>query len=77
MKATDLQHRLAHLKPGETLLLSAAKIEQAFPSRPTRAVWLTEVTNLAWWYRCSLMLSGPGESEILFIRHDTFEAADL
>ena len=30
MEATDLQIRLAHLAPGETLLLPVAKIEQAF-----------------------------------------------
>jgi hypothetical protein len=46
MKATDLQHSLAHLAPGETLLLPAIEIEQAFPFGPNREVWLAEVTNL-------------------------------
>lgn len=35
MEATDLQNRLAHLAPGETLLLPAAEIEQAFPNSRT------------------------------------------
>jgi hypothetical protein len=74
MRATDLQHSLAHLAPGETLLLPAIEIEQAFPFRPNREVWLAEVTNLAGWYRCRVTLCGPDENQILFTRHDDLDA---
>jgi hypothetical protein len=74
MKASDLQNKLAHLAPGETLLLPAVEIERAFPFYPNREVWLAAVANLAGWYRCSFTFCGPNESLILFTRGDDLEA---
>jgi hypothetical protein len=73
MEATDLQNRLAHLAPGGTLLLPATEIEQAFPYCSTPEECRAAATSLAAWYRCSLAVCGPGESQILFTRDDELE----
>jgi hypothetical protein len=68
MKATDLQKSLAHLAPGETLLLPAAGIERAFHSYPTPEERLAAAARLAAWYGCRLVFCERGESHILFTR---------
>ena len=71
MKATDLQDRLARLVPGETLLLPANEIEQAFASYyPTLEERRAAVARLAALYHCRLTVCGPGESQILFTRNN-------
>jgi hypothetical protein len=71
MKATDLQDRLAQLVPGDTLLISAAEIEQAFASyHSTLEERYAAAARLAAWYRCRLTFYGAGESQILFTRHN-------
>jgi hypothetical protein len=70
VKPADLQNRLAHLAPGETLLLAAAEIEQAFPYCSTLKECCAAAARLAAWYRCSLAVCGPGESQILFTRYN-------
>jgi hypothetical protein len=77
MEATDLQNRLAHLAPGETLLLPATQIEQAFSYYLTSKERRAAATRLAAWYRCSLAVCGPGESQILFTRDDELEATNF
>jgi hypothetical protein len=76
MKAKDLQHRLASLAPGETLLLPAAEIEQAFHFYPTAEERRLAAVRLAELYRCSLTVCGPGESQILFIRNGNTKPAN-
>jgi hypothetical protein len=76
MKATDLQNRLAHLAPGETLLLPATEIEQAFPYYLTSEERRAAATRLAAWYRCSLTVCGPGKSHILFTRNGNTKPAN-
>ncbi len=71
MKATDLQNRLAYLPPGETLLLPAAEVEQAFASYySTLEERRAAAARLAALYHCRLTLCGPGESQILFTRNN-------
>jgi hypothetical protein len=70
MEATDLQNRLARLAPGETLLVPAAEIEQAFHFYPTPDEPRAAAVSLARWYRCSLTVCGLGESQIIFTRHE-------
>ena len=70
MKATDLQIRLARLSPGETLLLPVAEVEEAFHAYPTSEERRDAVLALAELYRCSLTVCGPGESQVLFTRHN-------
>jgi hypothetical protein len=71
MKATDLQNRLAQLAPGETLLLPAVEVEQAFASSySTREERRAAAARLAALYHCRLTLCGPGESQILFTRNN-------
>jgi hypothetical protein len=77
MKATDLQNRLAHLAPGETLLLPATEIEQAFPYDLISEERRAAAARLAAWYRCSLTVCGPGESQILFTRDGELEAVNF
>jgi hypothetical protein len=76
MEATDLQNRLAHLAPGETLLLPATEIEQAFAYERTPEERRAAAARLAAWYRCSLTVCGPGESQILFIRNGNTKPAN-
>ena len=67
MEATDLQIRLAHLAPGETLLLPVAKIEQAFhfngPEERRSAVGgrVVSMQSHGLW---------AGREPILFTRHE-------
>jgi hypothetical protein len=68
MKPDDLQDRLARLRSGETLLLPAAEVEQAFASYPTLEERRAAVARLAALYHCRLTFCGPGESQILFTR---------
>jgi hypothetical protein len=68
MTALELQAKLADLAPGETLLLSAIQVEQAFPYERTPEERCAAAARLAAWYRCSLTVCGPGESHILFVR---------
>jgi hypothetical protein len=77
MKATDLQNRLAHLVPGETLLLPAVEIEQAFDFFPTPEERRAAAITLAELYRCSLTFCGRGESQILVTRHDNIWPANF
>ena len=70
MNSTDLQDKLVHLAPGETLLLPAAEIEQALCDYPTPEERRKAAVNLAALYQCSLVFCGPGESQALFTRHD-------
>jgi hypothetical protein len=70
MKATELQDRLAQLVPGETLLLPAAEIEQAFNSYPIPEERRAAAAILAAWYQCRLTFCGPGESQVLVTRHN-------
>ncbi|WP_262267732.1 hypothetical protein [Microvirga yunnanensis] len=71
MKATDLQDRLARLVPGDTLLLPAAEVEQAFTCHSsTLEQRRAAIAQLAAWYRCRLTICGPGESQFLFTRHN-------
>jgi hypothetical protein len=65
------------LTPGVTLLLSAIKVEQAFPYERTSEERRAAATRLAAWYRCSLAVCGPGENQILFSRHDDLEIANF
>jgi hypothetical protein len=67
MKAADLQQRLAELAPGETLLLSAAEVEQAFAYERTHEGWRASATALANLYQCSLMICGPDGSQVSFV----------
>jgi hypothetical protein len=71
MKATDLQHRLAYLAPGETLLLPAPEVEAAFHAFPTPEKRRDAAVALAVLYRCTLTVCRPSESQILFTRHDS------
>jgi hypothetical protein len=75
MTAAELQDRLAALAPGETLLLSATEVAQAFPYERTFEGRRAAASALAAWYRCSLAVCGPGGSQILFTRYNGFEAA--
>jgi hypothetical protein len=68
MKAADLQHRLAQLAPGETLLLSVADIEEAFSYEQTTDECRVAATALAELYRCSFVVCGPDGSQVGFIR---------
>jgi hypothetical protein len=68
MKATDLQNRLAHLAPGETLLLPATEVEEAFQAFPTPVERRDAAVGLAVLYRCTLTVCGVDESQILFTR---------
>lgn len=71
MKVDDLQDRLARLRSGETLLLAAAEVEQAFASYyPTLEERRVAVARLAALYHCRLKVCGPGESQILFTRNN-------
>jgi hypothetical protein len=70
MEATDLQIRLARLAPGETLLLPAAEIDQAFHFYTTSEERRNAAVRLGWLYQCSLTVCGPGESQFLFTRHE-------
>jgi hypothetical protein len=72
MTAMELQDRLAALAPGETLLLSAIEVEQAFPYGRTPEGCRAAASALAAWYRCSLAVCGPGGSQILFTRHGSY-----
>jgi hypothetical protein len=72
MNGTDLQARLAHLAPGETLLLPAAEIEQALRFYPTPKERREAAVTLAALYQCSLVFCGADESLALFTRHDHF-----
>jgi hypothetical protein len=73
MRARDLQIRLAHLAPGETLLLPATEVEEAFHAFPTSEERRDAALALAVLYRCTLKVCGPGGSQILFTRHDGLE----
>jgi hypothetical protein len=70
VKATDLQNRLAHLAPGETLLLPAAEVDEAFHAYVTLGERRDAAAALAVLYQCTLTVCGPGESQILFTRHN-------
>ena len=71
MKADDLQDRLARLRSGETLLLPAAEVEQAFASYyPTLKERRAAVARLAGLYHCRLKVCGSSESQILFTRNN-------
>jgi hypothetical protein len=70
VKATDLQTRLAHLAPGETLLLPAAEVDEAFHAYVTLGERRDAAAALAVLYQCTLTVCGPGESQILFTRHN-------
>jgi hypothetical protein len=70
MRATELQNRLAHLAPGETLLLPAAEVDEAFHAFPSSEERRDAAVALAVLYRCTLTVCGPGWSQILFIRHN-------
>jgi hypothetical protein len=70
MKATDLQIRLAYLAPGETLSLPVAEVEEAFHFYTTSEERRDAALALAVLYRCTLTVCGPGESQILFTRHN-------
>ena len=69
MKATDLQSRLVHLAPGETLLLLMAEIDRAFPFCPSPEARRNAVVDLAWFYRCDVTFCGPSGDQALFIPH--------
>jgi hypothetical protein len=69
MRASDLQIRLAHLAPGETLLLPVAEVEGTFFSYTSSEQRLDAAAALAVLYRCTLTVCGPDESQILFTRH--------
>jgi hypothetical protein len=73
MRATDLQIRLAHLAPGETLLLLAAEVDEAFYAYVTSGERRDAAAALAVLYQCTLTVCGPGESQILISRHDGLE----
>jgi hypothetical protein len=77
MKATDLQIRLAHLAPGETLLLPTTEVEEAFHNYATSEERRSAAARLAELYRCSLTVCGPGESQILFIRNGNTKPANF
>jgi hypothetical protein len=71
MKVNDLQDRLARLRSGETLLLPAAEVEQAFASDyPTLEERRAAIARLAALYHCRLTFCGHGESQILFTRNN-------
>jgi hypothetical protein len=71
MKVNDLQDRLARLRSGETLLLPAVEVEQAFASDyPTLEERRAAVARLAALYHCRLTVCGPGESQFLFTRNN-------
>lgn len=76
MKATDLQIRLAHLAPGEMLLLPVAEVDETFYAYPTFAEHRIAALALAVLYRCTLTVRGPGESQVLFTRHNEPSNAD-
>jgi hypothetical protein len=69
VKATALQTRLAHLAPGETLLLPAAEVDEAFHTYVTSGERRDAAVALAVLYQCTLTVCGPGKSQILFTRH--------
>jgi hypothetical protein len=71
MKATDLQNRLAHLAPGETLLLPAMEVEEAFHASATSEERRDAAVALAMLYQCALTVCGLGGSQILFTRQTT------
>jgi|tagenome__1003787_1003787.scaffolds.fasta_scaffold19092377_1 hypothetical protein len=68
MKATDLQMRLAQLAPGETLLVFAAELEEAFPYQRTPEACRAAAAALAELYRCNLESRQPEGSEVAFVR---------
>jgi hypothetical protein len=70
MKPDDLQDRLARLRSGETLLLPATEVEQAFASYSTLEERRAAIARLAALYHCRLTFSEPGGSQILFIRNN-------
>jgi hypothetical protein len=70
MRATDLENRLAHLAPGETLLLLATAVEEAFHVLATSEERRDAAVALAVLYRCTLTVCGPSGSQILFTRHN-------
>jgi hypothetical protein len=70
MKPDDLQDRLARLRSGETLLLPAAEVEQAFASYLTLEERRAAIARLAALYHCRLTFCGPGERQILFTRNN-------
>jgi hypothetical protein len=73
MRATDLENRLAHLAPGETLLLPATAVEEAFHVLATSEERRDAAAALAVLYQCTLTVCGPGGSQILISRHDGLE----
>ncbi|MBO1909557.1 hypothetical protein J4G37_32655 [Microvirga sp. 3-52] len=76
VKATDLQTRLAHLAPGETLLLPAAEVDEAFHAFPSSEERRDAAVALAVLYRCTLTVCGPDGSQILFTRQNEPSNAD-
>jgi hypothetical protein len=74
MKAADLQQRLAELAPGESLLLSAVEIKQAFAYDRTPEGWRAYATALAKLYQCSLTVCGPDESLVSFVRYSDWSS---
>jgi hypothetical protein len=74
MKADDLRDRLARLRSGETLLLPAAEVEQVFACCPSLEERRAATTKLAALYHCRLTVCGPGESQILFTRNNTYSS---
>ncbi|WP_201864777.1 hypothetical protein [Microvirga soli] len=70
MNTTDLQNRLARLVSGETLLVLAAEIEQAFDFYPSPEQRREAAGDLAALYQRSILFCGPGESQALFTRQD-------
>ena len=70
MRARDLQIRLAHLAPGETLLLPATAVEEAFHVLATSEERRDAAVALAVLYRCTLTVCGPDKSQVLFTRHN-------
>ncbi len=76
MKATDLQPRLAHLAPGETLLLPAAEVDEAFHAYLASGERRDAAVVLAVLYQCTLTVCGPDGSQILFTRQSEPSNAD-
>jgi hypothetical protein len=68
IKAADLQHRLAQLAPGDTLVLSAAEIEEAFFYERTPEGCRAAATALAELYQCRFVVCEPDGSQVGFIR---------
>jgi hypothetical protein len=75
VKATDLQTRLAHLAPGEMLLLPAAEVDEAFHAFPSSEERRDAAAALAVLYQCTLTVCGPGESQILITRREEISNA--